>query len=118
MKSLTETPPISIRLIYATKNETTARMLAGQVAANHGLEPIRVEPYHKGGHNAYFLKLCARVRWQHQVYETIILAQDIGRSWNMTGWVAEEVSLTTSDTHLRGVNFLALALSRNQQTRE
>ena len=62
-----------------------------------------VEPYHKGGFTCSFETIVSKGDWSCVVFETIELAQIIGRAYTITGSIHDELDMWSNEPSVSGV---------------
>jgi len=87
------------------KNIKNSEVVLGKVFKKLDAEPVNshVEPYHKGGHRCSFDTELNANNWADAVFLTIYSSQLIGRGWEISGSIDEEVNMWSNDSNISGV---------------
>ena len=70
-----------------------------------------VKSYHKGGFICSFTIALQTDNWPQSVFQALLMAQKIGRSWVLTGNIAEELDAWSSEPSVVGVQNIHVVLS-------
>lgn len=104
-------------------NTTTlnaARKVLGRLrdCLDRGLRDLRFAEYAKGGHVAEFEIDHAIEDWPLACFESIAVAQRVGRGWQLDGRVEEELDLSSNQTAIAGVTKITCHISSTHPKHE
>jgi len=105
---------VSWRIFVDAGSDRNARVLLKRVGEALGIQPeaARVEPYHKGG---FVLVISAAVpagSWPEVVVKLLAQAQELGRGWQLSGSILEELDAWSNLSSVAGVQSVHLLCQR------
>ncbi|MBN2733187.1 MAG: hypothetical protein JXR26_12220 [Balneolaceae bacterium] len=71
---------------------------------------LEIKPYHKGGFTGTFCHPAGADTWSEAVIETLANAQQIGRSWILSGDIEKELDAWSNNSSITGVTNLHIIL--------
>ena len=92
-----------------------ADKLLKRAAASSGVEVCEssVEPYHKGGHKVSFSSKVSAEGWPAIVVEVLSTAQGLGRAWQLSGDIADEVDAWSNEISVSGIGSAHVVVIRD-----
>ena len=92
-------------LFSDAKSTDAAKKVLRRVTDHLGVsaDAATVEAYHKGGYKLSFSSPVVGERWPDVVFQTLTIAQKLGRDWSIFGDIADEVDAWSNETVISGV---------------
>lgn len=72
-----------------------------------------IQPYHKGGFTVSFSTAVSATAWPKIILEILSEAQNVGRSWVVSGDIKTELNAWSNDSSVSGVTNIHLLLEND-----
>lgn len=105
-------PEAYMRLVVDAGTDKKAHRVITKLLDHVSAETVSIEPYHKGGFDVGMKVSVDGADWPTQVVSLIDSAQSFGLAWTVTGYIREEVSMTSSSLKVPGLTFVSLSFRK------
>jgi len=97
------------RIFIESDRRVTAERIGSTVAHRLSVEGnVVCEPYYKGGHTCVFRCDTGASSWPELVFALLGKAQTLGRSWQLSGAIEEELDAWSNEPSLKGITAIHL----------